>query len=181
MLSVIRQSPGIRSPALNRTRSPGTTSCMGISCSRPSRTTVAWTWTRASSLATASEAPRSCQKPRRPLIPTMAKMIRASVVSRRNRERPAAKSRIRMMGLLNWERKRRRSLRRRSLESVRPGTHCRRAAASAAESPKGVVCSSRISSSAGRLHQAASRCFHSPLRLPVRSVFTRGHFPAGEP
>ena len=79
--SRMRPSPGIMSPALSSTTSPGTTSSTGTSTGRPSRRTVARTWTRASSFSTASAAPHSCQKPSRPLTRTMARMIRASVAS----------------------------------------------------------------------------------------------------
>ena len=67
----------------------------------PSRMTAALIRTERSSFSTASAAPRSCQKPSRPLARTIARMIEASTGSRRKKDSPAAKKRIRIMGLLN--------------------------------------------------------------------------------
>jgi hypothetical protein len=103
--SRIVESPGMRSPASSTTTSPGTTSATGTSISFESRSTVALTWTMASSFSTASAAPFSCQKPRTPLRKTIARMMLASATSLRKSARMAAKTSIRMMGLLNWLKK----------------------------------------------------------------------------
>ena len=104
-----RPSPGMMSPAFRSTMSPGTTCSEGTSTGLPSRRTLALVWTRASSFFKASAAPRSCQKPSSPLAKTMARMMRASVASPKNSDRTAAKTRIRMIGLLNWASRRARA------------------------------------------------------------------------
>ena len=86
-----RQSPGMMFPAARRTTSPGTTCSTGTSTSAPSRRTVAFTWTMASSLATASAAPFSCQKPRKPLTATMTRMMMASGASCQERRENGGK------------------------------------------------------------------------------------------
>ena len=97
-----RQSPGTISPAFRITISPGTTSSIWISWFLPLRNTSTLICTMANNFATAFEALYSCQKPSNPLIITIEKMIEASMMLCKNKERPVANKRIRIIGLLNW-------------------------------------------------------------------------------
>ncbi len=103
--SSILQSPGIIPPADKSTTSPGTTSSMGITAAVPSLSTETFILTMLRRFFTAFAAPYSCQKPSKPLTKTIASMMRASTGLLRKNESTAAKSRIMIIGLLNWERR----------------------------------------------------------------------------
>ena len=134
-----RQSPGAVAPAERSTTSPGTMLASGSSTCAPSRSTFAFTSTSESSFSTAPAAPRSCQKPSRPLASTIARMIIASTLSCRKTEMRAAATSIRTIGLENCPSNSVKVSVRFFGTSRLPSLRSRRACASAEGSPAAVV------------------------------------------
>ncbi len=101
---MIKLSPGITSPAVKITISPGTTSSTAIFFCFPFLKISQCRDTIFNNSLTAFAAPFSCQKPRKLLTNTMARIITVSATSPNPADNNAAAISIRVTGLLNCDR-----------------------------------------------------------------------------